>query len=260
GAGVYLLLVRAGGSGRGARRGKWRVWALPRRHCQRSRAFGCSAYRQSGTAEIHRRGPKMRPTFFGRARGRRSTIQKNIDRKACKAQLQWQLCVCLAAPHSPTDDIRLVSRPAFVRPSRETRIREHRTIVKERICLDKANRDLLHDEITTINDALTRPWMVARSRDDDRRCCRSARYSIFLLVPVRPSFYFARSVTRLTHLSRVPPLKSGTATSTWRQEADMAPKPDRLAFIFGMVLAMAVTIPAITTWAAPPDPESRDEV
>src|SRR5262249_50288225 len=28
-----------------------------------SRAFGCSAYRKSGTAEIHRRGPKMRPTF-----------------------------------------------------------------------------------------------------------------------------------------------------------------------------------------------------
>jgi hypothetical protein len=36
----------------------------------------------------------------------------------------------------------------------------------------------------------------------------------------------------------------------------MAPKPDRLAFIFGMVLAMAVTIPAITTWAAPPDSDS----
>src|SRR5262249_29475905 len=27
------------------------------------------AYRQSGTAEIDRRGPKKRPTFFGRARG-----------------------------------------------------------------------------------------------------------------------------------------------------------------------------------------------
>jgi hypothetical protein len=37
----------------------------------------------------------------------------------------------------------------------------------------------------------------------------------------------------------------------------MAQKPDRLAFIFGMVLAMAVTIPAITTWAAPPDPKSE---
>src|SRR5262249_47912896 len=35
------------------------------------RAFGFSAYRQSGTAEIHRRGPKMRPTFFGQARGRK---------------------------------------------------------------------------------------------------------------------------------------------------------------------------------------------
>src|SRR5262249_40677211 len=52
--------------------------------------------------------------------------------------------------------------------------------------------------------------------------------------------FFARSVT--------PPLKCGPATAIWRQEADMAQKPDRLAW---MVLAMAVTIPAITTWAAP---------
>jgi len=37
--------------------------ARSRRHCQRSRAFGCSAYRQSGTAEIDRRRPKMQPTF-----------------------------------------------------------------------------------------------------------------------------------------------------------------------------------------------------
>src|SRR5262249_27411493 len=31
-----------------------------------------STYRQSGTAEIDRRRPKMQPTFSGRARGRRS--------------------------------------------------------------------------------------------------------------------------------------------------------------------------------------------
>jgi len=37
----------------------------------------------------------------------------------------------------------------------------------------------------------------------------------------------------------------------------LAPKPDRLAFISGMVLAMAVTVAAITTWAAPLDPESK---
>ena len=36
----------------------------------------------------------------------------------------------------------------------------------------------------------------------------------------------------------------------------MAPKPDRLMLVFGMVLAMAVTILAITTWAAPLNPES----
>ncbi len=36
----------------------------------------------------------------------------------------------------------------------------------------------------------------------------------------------------------------------------MTPKPDRLAFIFGMAVAMAMTILAITTWAAPPNPES----
>src|SRR5262249_17557368 len=40
------------------------VGGRSRRHCQRSRAFGCSAYRQSGTAEIDRRRPKMQPTFF----------------------------------------------------------------------------------------------------------------------------------------------------------------------------------------------------
>jgi hypothetical protein len=37
----------------------------------------------------------------------------------------------------------------------------------------------------------------------------------------------------------------------------MAPKPDRLAFVFGMVLAMAMTILAFTTWAGPPDSESE---
>jgi hypothetical protein len=31
----------------------------------------------------------------------------------------------------------------------------------------------------------------------------------------------------------------------------MAPKPGMLAFVFGMVLAMGMTILSITTWAAP---------
>jgi len=36
-------------------------------------------------------------------------------------------------------------------------------VIKERIYLDKAKPDLLHDEITTIDNALTRPWTVKKS-------------------------------------------------------------------------------------------------
>jgi hypothetical protein len=62
-------------------------------------------------------------------------------------------------------------------------------------------------------------------------------------------------VTGVTYLSPFH-LYIRHSASIWRQEEDMAPKPDRLAFVFGMVLAMVVTILAITTWAAPPNPES----
>jgi hypothetical protein len=39
---------------------------------------------------------------------------------------------------------------------------DNQTIVKERIYLDKTNRNLLHDEITVIDHALTRPWTVLK--------------------------------------------------------------------------------------------------
>jgi hypothetical protein len=39
---------------------------------------------------------------------------------------------------------------------------DNETVVKERINLDKANPNLLHVEITTIDHALTRPWVVNR--------------------------------------------------------------------------------------------------
>jgi hypothetical protein len=41
-----------------------------------------------------------------------------------------------------------------------------------------------------------------------------------------------------------------------RQPHRLEFKPHRFEFIFAMVLAMAVTILAITTWAAPLNPES----
>jgi hypothetical protein len=40
---------------------------------------------------------------------------------------------------------------------------DNQTVVKERIYLDKADGNLLHDDITTIDHALTGPWTVAKT-------------------------------------------------------------------------------------------------
>jgi hypothetical protein len=40
--------------------------------------------------------------------------------------------------------------------------RDNQSVFKERFYLDPANRNLLHDEITVIDHALTRPWTVIR--------------------------------------------------------------------------------------------------
>jgi hypothetical protein len=45
---------------------------------------------------------------------------------------------------------------------------DNQTVVKERIYLDRANADILRDEITTIDHALTRPWTVTRGYQRDR--------------------------------------------------------------------------------------------
>jgi hypothetical protein len=45
---------------------------------------------------------------------------------------------------------------------------DNQTVIKERFWLDKANPDLLHDEITVIDSALTRPWTVHKTYRRDR--------------------------------------------------------------------------------------------
>ena len=41
--------------------------------------------------------------------------------------------------------------------------RDGQTVIKERFATDKADPNVIHDEITTIDHALTRPWTVTRS-------------------------------------------------------------------------------------------------
>jgi hypothetical protein len=47
---------------------------------------------------------------------------------------------------------------------------DNKTVVKERYYLDKANPDILHNDVTVIDSALTRPWTVNKTygREPDR--------------------------------------------------------------------------------------------
>ena len=45
---------------------------------------------------------------------------------------------------------------------------DNETVIKERIFLDKEKPDLLHDEITVMDHALTRPWTVTKSYRRER--------------------------------------------------------------------------------------------
>jgi len=62
---------------------------------------------------------------------------------------------------------------------------DNQTVIKERIFLDKSDPDVLRDEITTIDHALTRPWVVTRSFKRDRNaiwldevCAESNQYVV----------------------------------------------------------------------------------
>ena len=46
--------------------------------------------------------------------------------------------------------------------------KDNQTVVKERITLDKASPDILRYEITTIDNALTRPWVVMKTFHRER--------------------------------------------------------------------------------------------
>ena len=60
-------------------------------------------------------------------------------------------------------ETRFLKNPRSYDPSGIPFHEDGKTVVKERIYLDKANPNVLHDEITTTDNALTRPWTVMKS-------------------------------------------------------------------------------------------------
>ncbi len=47
--------------------------------------------------------------------------------------------------------------------------KNNQTVVKERLSLDKTKPDLMHNEITTIDDALTKPWTITKTYRRDAK-------------------------------------------------------------------------------------------
>jgi hypothetical protein len=65
-------------------------------------------------------------------------------------------------------ETRELKGPRIFDPSGIPLHKDNQTVVKERIFLDKADPNVLRDEITTIDHALTRPWTITRSYRRDR--------------------------------------------------------------------------------------------
>jgi hypothetical protein len=59
-------------------------------------------------------------------------------------------------------ETRNLKGPRTFEPSGMPLHEDNETIITERIYLDKADPDLLHDDMTVIDHALTRPWSVAK--------------------------------------------------------------------------------------------------
>ena len=66
-------------------------------------------------------------------------------------------------------ETRLLKNPRSYDPSGIPFHADGKTVVKERLFLEKGNKDVLHDVITTVDNALTQPWTVdkkfVRQRD-----------------------------------------------------------------------------------------------
>lgn len=78
------------------------------------------------------------------------------------------------------DELRVETRnfrgPRVFDPTGIPLHKDNQTIVQERFFADKENADILHDEITTIDNALTHPWTILKSYRRERNAIFSEAY------------------------------------------------------------------------------------
>jgi hypothetical protein len=81
--------------------------------------------------------------------------------------------------------------------------RDNETIVKERIYLDKDNPDILHDEVTTIDNAFTRPWTVDKAYVRERH----PKWSEYLCREATDRIYLGREEYRMSPDGKLMPVR-----------------------------------------------------
>ena len=82
---------------------------------------------------------------------------------------------------------------------------DNQTVIKERLYLDKSNKDLLHNEITTTDHAFTRPWTVLKTYARERH----PRWAEYSCQPPPGAVFIGLDEYRLAPDGKLKPLYEG---------------------------------------------------
>jgi hypothetical protein len=83
--------------------------------------------------------------------------------------------------------------------------KDNQTVVHERIYLDRANADILHDDITTIDHAFTRPWTVHKAYARER----NPRWAEYSCQPPPDAVFIGLDEYRLSADQKLAPMRPG---------------------------------------------------
>jgi hypothetical protein len=83
--------------------------------------------------------------------------------------------------------------------------KDDETVVIERIYLDKANADILHNDITTIDHAFTRPWTVPKTYVRER----NPRWAEYNCQPPPDAVFIGLDEYRLSPDQKLAPMRPG---------------------------------------------------
>ena len=89
--------------------------------------------------------------------------------------------------------------------------KNNKTVVKERIFLDKTNPNILHNEITTIDDALTHPWTITKNYRRDLNVPKPYWWREAICAENNPHIRIGDEVYMVSGDGRLMPIKKNQA-------------------------------------------------